>query len=75
MAAVVVAIAHKHTFRFKQQSILSSRAGFTYHPQLQLRLPNPHRYLLSHSKHILGKLHYGEYGRTVRAVTTTLTTI
>ncbi len=28
MAAVVLAIAHKHTFRFKEQSILACRAGF-----------------------------------------------
>ncbi len=31
MAAVVVAITHKHTFRFKEQSILTSRTGFAYH--------------------------------------------
>ncbi len=31
MAAVVSAIAHKHTFRFKEQSILASRAGFANH--------------------------------------------
>ncbi len=31
MTAVVVAIAHKHTFRFKEQSILTSRAGFANH--------------------------------------------
>ncbi len=28
MAAVVIAIAHKHTVRFKEQSILTSRAVF-----------------------------------------------
>ncbi len=31
MAAVAVAIAHKHTFRFKEKNILTSRAGFAYH--------------------------------------------
>ncbi len=31
MAAVVIAIAHKHMFRFKEQSMLTSTAVFAYH--------------------------------------------
>ncbi len=31
MAAVVIAIAHKYMFRFKEQCILASTAVFAYH--------------------------------------------
>ncbi len=31
IAAVVIAIAHKHTSRFKEQSILTTRAVFANH--------------------------------------------
>ncbi len=31
IAVVVIKIAHKHTFRFKEQRILTSRAVFAYH--------------------------------------------
>ncbi len=31
MAAVAIAIAHKHMFRFKEQCVLTSTAVFAYH--------------------------------------------